>query len=47
MADLLVKAKGLREEGLTADIWTGGYNVPPTIVMGSMCNPYVSGMLSG
>jgi beta-aspartyl-dipeptidase (metallo-type) len=36
MAGLLAKAKGLREEGITAFIWTGGYNVPPTTVMNSV-----------
>lgn len=30
---LLAKAKGLNEESLTAYIWTGGYNVPPTTLM--------------
>ncbi|HEX8247186.1 MAG TPA: amidohydrolase family protein [Pyrinomonadaceae bacterium] len=29
---LLAKAKGLKEEGLNAFIWTGGYNVPPTTI---------------
>src|ERR1051325_2129865 len=33
MAALLAKAKGLNEEGLTAYIWSGGYNVPPTTLM--------------
>jgi len=35
MAGLLAKAKGLREEGLTAYLWTGGYSVPPTTIMKS------------
>jgi beta-aspartyl-dipeptidase (metallo-type) len=35
MAGLLAKAKGLREEGLTAYLWTGGYSVPPTTIMRS------------
>ena len=35
MAGLLAKAKGLKEEGLHAYIWTGGYNVPPTTIMDS------------
>jgi beta-aspartyl-dipeptidase (metallo-type) len=29
---LLAKAKGLKEEGLNAFIWSGGYNVPPTSI---------------
>jgi beta-aspartyl-dipeptidase (metallo-type) len=32
MPGLLAKAKGLKEEGLNAFLWTGGYNVPPTTV---------------
>lgn len=36
MAGLLAKAKGLREEGLSAYVWSGGYNVPPTTVLGSV-----------
>jgi beta-aspartyl-dipeptidase (metallo-type) len=28
--------KGLKEEGLSAFMWTGGYNVPPTTVMASI-----------
>jgi beta-aspartyl-dipeptidase (metallo-type) len=32
MPGLLAKAKGLKEEGLSAFIWTGGYNVPPTTI---------------
>jgi beta-aspartyl-dipeptidase (metallo-type) len=35
MAGLLAKAKGLEEEGLNAKIWTGGYNVPATTILGS------------
>jgi beta-aspartyl-dipeptidase (metallo-type) len=35
MAGLLAKAKGLEEEGLNAKIWTGGYNVPSTTILGS------------
>jgi beta-aspartyl-dipeptidase (metallo-type) len=35
MAGLLAKAKALEEEGLNARIWTGGYNVPPTTILGS------------
>lgn len=30
---LLAKAKGLKEEGLAAFIWSGGYTVPPTTIM--------------
>ncbi|HEY0098722.1 MAG TPA: amidohydrolase family protein [Pyrinomonadaceae bacterium] len=33
MTGLLAKAKGLNEENLTAYVWTGGYNVPPTTLM--------------
>src|SRR5215213_2112900 len=33
MPALLAKAKGLNEQGLTAYIWSGGYNVPPTTIM--------------
>jgi beta-aspartyl-dipeptidase (metallo-type) len=36
MAGLLAKAKALREEGVSAYLWTGGYNVPPTSIMGSV-----------
>lgn len=32
MPGLLAKAKGLKEEGLNAFLWTGGYNVPPTTI---------------
>src|SRR5204863_4019482 len=32
MAGLLGCAKGLKEEGLSAYIWSGGYNVPPTTI---------------
>ena len=32
MAGLLAKAKALKEEGLSAYIWTGGYDVPPTTI---------------
>jgi beta-aspartyl-dipeptidase (metallo-type) len=38
MAGLLAKAKGLREEGLSAFIYSGGYNMPPTTVMNSIRN---------
>jgi beta-aspartyl-dipeptidase (metallo-type) len=36
MAGLLAKVKGLREEKMNAYLWTGGYNVPATSVMGSV-----------
>ena len=36
MAGLLAKAKALKEQGLNAYIWTGGYNVPPTSIMHSV-----------
>jgi beta-aspartyl-dipeptidase (metallo-type) len=38
LAGLLAKVKGLCEEGLTARMWTGGYNVPPTTVTGTVRN---------
>src|SRR4051812_10459126 len=33
MPGLLARVKALREEGLTAFLWTGGYNVPPTTIL--------------
>jgi beta-aspartyl-dipeptidase (metallo-type) len=36
MPGLLARAKALKEEGLTAFIWSGGYNVPPTTITGSL-----------
>jgi beta-aspartyl-dipeptidase (metallo-type) len=36
IAGLLARVKALAEEGLEAWMWTGGYNVPPTTVMGSI-----------
>jgi beta-aspartyl-dipeptidase (metallo-type) len=36
MPGLLARAKALREEGLTAFIYTGGYNIPPTTLTGSV-----------
>jgi beta-aspartyl-dipeptidase (metallo-type) len=33
MSGLLAKAKALEEEGLSAYIWSGGYDVPPTSIM--------------
>lgn len=38
MAGLLAKAKGLKEEGMSAFIWTGGYDVPPTTISGTARN---------
>ncbi|MBO0724365.1 MAG: beta-aspartyl-peptidase, partial [Blastocatellia bacterium] len=38
MPGLLARAKALDEEGLTAFIWSGGYNVPPTTITGSLRN---------
>jgi beta-aspartyl-dipeptidase (metallo-type) len=38
MPGLLARAKALREEGLAAFIYTGGYNVPPTTLTGSVRN---------
>jgi beta-aspartyl-dipeptidase (metallo-type) len=35
MAGLLAKAKALKEEGLNAFVWTGGYDVPPKTILGS------------
>jgi beta-aspartyl-dipeptidase (metallo-type) len=36
MAGLLAKVKALKEDGLNAYLWTGGYNVPPTSIMTSV-----------
>jgi beta-aspartyl-dipeptidase (metallo-type) len=36
MAGLLAKAKGLKEEGLSAYLWSGGYNVPAVSIMSSV-----------
>jgi beta-aspartyl-dipeptidase (metallo-type) len=36
LAGLLAKVKGLCEEGLTARMWTGGYDVPPTTITDSV-----------
>jgi beta-aspartyl-dipeptidase (metallo-type) len=38
MPALLARAKAFREEGITAFIYTGGYNVPPTTLTGSVRN---------
>ena len=36
MPGLLAKAKALREEGITAHVWSGGYDVPPQSIMQSV-----------
>jgi beta-aspartyl-dipeptidase (metallo-type) len=36
MAGLLAKAKALKEEGISAYIWSGGYSVPPATIMDSI-----------
>jgi beta-aspartyl-dipeptidase (metallo-type) len=36
MAGLLAKAKARKEEGISAYLWSGGYNVPPASIMGSI-----------
>jgi beta-aspartyl-dipeptidase (metallo-type) len=36
MAGLLARVKGLNENGITAKMWVGGYNVPPVTVMRSI-----------
>lgn len=36
MPGLLARARALHEEGLTAFVYTGGYNVPPTTLTGSV-----------
>src|SRR5215210_2326475 len=33
---LLARVKALKEEGLSAYLWTGGYNVPPTTMLGDV-----------
>jgi beta-aspartyl-dipeptidase (metallo-type) len=33
---LLARVKGLKEEGLSTFLWTGGYNVPPTTMLGDV-----------
>ena len=38
MPGLLARAKALKEEGLSACIWSGGYNVPPTTITNSVRN---------
>ncbi|HSU14753.1 hypothetical protein [Longimicrobium sp.] len=36
MAGLLAKAKALKEDGLNAFVWSGGYSIPPTSIMASV-----------
>jgi beta-aspartyl-dipeptidase (metallo-type) len=36
MPGLLARVKALNEEGLSARLWSGGYNVPPTTLLGSI-----------
>lgn len=36
MAGLLAKVKALKEQGLNAFCWTGGYDVPPSSILGSV-----------
>src|SRR3954469_7946531 len=36
MPGLVGRAKALREQGLTAFCWTGGYDVPPSTITGSV-----------
>ena len=38
MAGLLARVKGLKEEGISAFLWSGGYNVPPSCVTQSIRN---------
>jgi beta-aspartyl-dipeptidase (metallo-type) len=38
LAGLLAKVKGLKEEGLNAFMWTGGYDVPPSTITGTPRN---------
>lgn len=38
MAGLLAKVKALKEEGLNAYVWTGGYDVPPASITDSARN---------
>lgn len=38
MPGLLARARALKEEGLSAFIWTGGYNVPPVTLTDSVRN---------
>lgn len=41
-ASLLARTRALREEGLSAWCWTGGYHVPPTTLTGSVRRDIVS-----
>src|SRR4051794_27486721 len=36
LSELLAKVKALREEGLTAYMYSGGYTLPPQTIMGSL-----------
>jgi beta-aspartyl-dipeptidase (metallo-type) len=36
IAGLLAKVKALKEEGMSAFLWTGGYNVPPSTITDSV-----------
>src|SRR4051812_47152295 len=36
LSGLLARVKALKEEGLSAHLWTGGYNVPPTTMLGDV-----------
>ncbi|HYP05363.1 MAG TPA: amidohydrolase family protein [Bryobacteraceae bacterium] len=36
MEGLLAKAKGLRQDGVTTYLWSGGYDVPPVTLTGSL-----------
>jgi beta-aspartyl-dipeptidase (metallo-type) len=36
IAGLLARVRALESEGVSAMMWTGGYNVPPTTVLGSV-----------
>lgn len=36
MAGLLAKVKGLKEQGINAFCWTGGYDVPPSSILGTV-----------
>src|SRR3954470_22062831 len=38
MPGLVGRAKALREDGLTCFVWTGGYDVPPAALTGSVRN---------
>lgn len=38
MSGLLARAKALKEDGVSAFIWSGGYNVPPTTITNSLRN---------